>query len=101
MGGRPPETPRIDRLDGRFTVKQGDTPHVTMVEVRVPFLGSPSAKEIEDVLDENGQVRLSELKDELPETDDVARALLDLVERGKVAVFPVGDVVVVKPVDDP
>jgi hypothetical protein len=48
-----------------------------------------------------GPTRLDDLRDDLdiPERD-LAYALLRLVEDGEVAVFPVGDVVQVKPVDE-
>jgi len=48
-----------------------------------------------------GPTRLDDLRDDLDVGErDLAWALLQLVEDGEVAVFPVGDVVQVKPVDE-
>lgn len=60
----------------------------------------PSTDEIRDTLSRNGQMRLSELREELERDDPyLAADLLELVEDGEVALLPIGEVVVIRPED--
>lgn len=68
-----------------------------MPEVPIPFAGV-SSKDVTTILDERGQVRLSELESELETTTDLGNTLLELIRRGEIAVFPNGEAVMVKPV---
>lgn len=66
-----------------------------MVFYEIPDPTSPET--VSSLLEEHGQMRLSEIRDELDHDRDLGNALLELVEAGEVGVFPVGDVVLVKP----
>lgn len=51
---------------------------------------------VREAIDENGQMRLSELRDEVG-FDDVAKSLIQLAEDGEIAILPIGDVVIIQP----
>jgi hypothetical protein len=51
---------------------------------------------VREALEEHGQMRLSELREEVG-FDDVAKSLIQLAENGEVAILPIGEVVVILP----
>jgi len=51
---------------------------------------------VREAIEENGQMRLSELREEVG-FENLAESLIHLAEEGEVAVLPIGDVVVVRP----
>lgn len=66
-----------------------------MAEVPIPF-SQVDVDVVDSKIDEHGQMRLSELKEELGETGGLGNALLELVERGDVSLLAVNDVVVIR-----
>lgn len=53
--------------------------------------------QLKTIVDERGRVRLTELEDELSlPPDDLRAALVELVEDGDAALFPIGDTVQVR-----
>lgn len=66
-----------------------------MAEVPIPF-SQVDVDKVDAEIDEHGQMRLSELKEELEETGGLGNALLELVERGDVSLLAVNDVVVIR-----
>lgn len=71
---------------------------MTEVEVPVSFIHSPTIDEVSDVLEEHGQMRLSELREEVSSDRDLGNALLEIVKRGDAKIFPNGEAVMVKPI---
>jgi hypothetical protein len=57
----------------------------------------PQASEVRAAIEDRGVCRLAELRDDL-DGNRLGPPLLELIEDGQVAVFPVGDTVQVKPV---
>jgi predicted transcriptional regulator len=55
--------------------------------------------QVHNAIKENGQMRLSELREEVG-FHDVSDYLIELVEEGKVAILPVGEVVVIRPEEE-
>jgi hypothetical protein len=66
-----------------------------MAKIKIPFLPQVHIRE---VLNEEGCVRLAELEEELEDMDreELYPHLMELVEQGDVAIFPVGDTVQVR-----
>jgi predicted ArsR family transcriptional regulator len=71
-----------------------------MAEIEVPFRDEPSPSTIDtlnEIVDDQGPVRLTELEEQLSVSDRELRfSLMQLVERGDAALFPVGDTVQVR-----
>jgi predicted ArsR family transcriptional regulator len=60
-------------------------------------VGDADTGHVRSIIDEEGTVRLSELADQLGTTTTTLHApIMELVEDGKAAVFPIGDVVEVR-----
>ena len=68
---------------------------MTQVPIPSPDTTGP-VEEVAALLQEEGQLRLSEIREEIP-AENLGNALLELVKRGEVGIFPVGEVVLVKP----
>ena len=71
-----------------------------MVRIEIPWElpeteQDGSARPVQKVIEESGQLRLSELRERCDQ-DDLAHDLLELVESGDIALLPIGDVVVVR-----
>lgn len=73
-----------------------------MTEIPIPFYEDATIPVVRSYLDEHGQVRLSEMREDLDDDKhlgSIPHALFELVEDGEVALFPVGEEVIIKPQD--
>lgn len=70
-----------------------------MTVVEIPWADDATLPVIRDYLEEHGQVRLSELREDLDDdhTGRIGPSLFELVVDGEVALFPVGEEVIIKP----
>jgi hypothetical protein len=69
-----------------------------MEAIPVPFAEETTLPRLRQYLDENGQVRLEELRDDLGgHVGRLAPALFELLEDGEVSLLAVNDVVVIRP----
>lgn len=69
-----------------------------MEAIPVPFAEETTLPRLRQYLDENGQVRLEELRDDLDShVGRLAPALFELLEDGEVSLLAVNDVVVIRP----
>jgi hypothetical protein len=68
-----------------------------MAEVPLPFVEHISASDVIEIAEERGTLRKTDLEDEIDAPDDeLDTALVRAVERGDVALFPVGDSVQIR-----
>jgi hypothetical protein len=68
-----------------------------MAEIPIPFEERVSASDVIEIAQREGTLRKSDLEDETDVTDrELDTALVRAVERGEIALFPIGDSVQIR-----
>lgn len=68
-----------------------------MAEIPVPFLNPVTAQDVIEIAEEEENLRKSELEKQINASDgELDTALVRAVERGKIALYPVGNTVQIR-----
>jgi hypothetical protein len=77
-------------------------PSADMAKVPIPFQEDKTADELVELVNETGTMRKAEIEQEVEATDErLNNALVQAVERGDIALFPVGGTVQVRDETEP